>query len=49
MSVLNIISSNDDKLHESRRSVGDLSIQGSGDLRVRGRTASTEQLPGRLI
>ncbi|RUS91678.1 hypothetical protein EGW08_000504 [Elysia chlorotica] len=49
MSVLNIISSNDDKLHESRRSVGDLSIQGSGDLRLRGRTASTEQLPGRLI
>ncbi|XP_012935358.1 kinesin light chain isoform X3 [Aplysia californica] len=48
MSVLNIISSNDDKLHESRRSVGDLSIHGSGDLSVRGRTASTEQLSGRL-
>uniref|UniRef100_A0A0B7AIR4 Kinesin light chain n=1 Tax=Arion vulgaris TaxID=1028688 RepID=A0A0B7AIR4_9EUPU len=46
-SVLNIISNSDDKLHESRRSVGDLSIQSSGDLNVRGRTASTEQLSGR--
>jgi kinesin light chain len=46
-SVLNIISNSDDKLHESRRSVGDLSIQSSGDLSVRGRTASTEQLSGR--
>ncbi|XP_067680844.1 kinesin light chain isoform X8 [Haliotis asinina] len=41
MSVLNLISSNDDKLHESRRSVG--------DLRMRGRTASTEHLPGQLF
>jgi len=48
MSVLNIISSNDDKLHESRRSSGDLSKLGPGDLSVRGRTASTEQLSGRL-
>ncbi|XP_041353785.1 kinesin light chain-like isoform X3 [Gigantopelta aegis] len=40
MSVLNIISSND-KLHESRRSVG--------DLRIRGRTASTEHLSGQLF
>ncbi|CAL1536945.1 unnamed protein product [Lymnaea stagnalis] len=49
LSVLNIISSNEDKLHESRRSVGDLSIQSSGDLSVRGRTASTEQLSARLV
>ncbi|XP_059160522.1 kinesin light chain-like isoform X4 [Physella acuta] len=49
MSVLNIISSSDDKLHESRRSVGDLSIQSTGDLSVRGRTASTDQLPARLF
>ncbi|KAK7103687.1 hypothetical protein V1264_018537 [Littorina saxatilis] len=43
LSVLNIISSKDDKLHESRRSVG--------DLRIRGRTASSEHLagPGQLI
>lgn len=34
---------------ESRRSFGDLSIQSSGDLSVRGRTASTEQLSGRLF
>ncbi|BFZ11701.1 hypothetical protein BsWGS_14740 [Bradybaena similaris] len=46
-SVLNIISNSDDKLHESRRSVGDLSIQSSGDLSVRGRTVSTDQLSGR--
>ncbi|XP_055879069.1 kinesin light chain-like isoform X7 [Biomphalaria glabrata] len=49
LSVLNIISSNDDKLHESRRSVGDLSVQSSGDLSVRGRTVSTEQLSSRLV
>ncbi|XP_076441775.1 kinesin light chain-like isoform X6 [Babylonia areolata] len=36
LSVLNIISSTDDKLHESRRS--------AGDLRIRGRTASSEHL-----
>ncbi|XP_050405012.1 kinesin light chain isoform X6 [Patella vulgata] len=39
MSVLNIISNKDDKLHESRRSVGDLSI--------RGRTASSDHLVDR--
>ncbi|XP_025105837.1 kinesin light chain-like isoform X11 [Pomacea canaliculata] len=41
LSVLNIISSKDDKLHESRRS--------AGDLRIKGRTASTEHIAGQIF
>ncbi|BFZ07109.1 hypothetical protein BsWGS_10148 [Bradybaena similaris] len=43
LSVLNITSSSDEKLRENRHSVGDL---GSGNISVRGRTTSTEHLPG---
>uniref|UniRef100_A0A0B7AGA8 Uncharacterized protein n=1 Tax=Arion vulgaris TaxID=1028688 RepID=A0A0B7AGA8_9EUPU len=49
LSALNIINSSDGKLHESRSSIGDLNIQSSGNLSIRGRTASTEQLSGRLF